>query len=66
MTEPQCRHEWIDRTTVQDARTALFCPRCGTYRFDPPVPLPEVPGGDLYYLQEVTPRDEEEDNDGPR
>lgn len=57
---PLCRHKWIDRTTLQDAHTVLFCPRCASYRFEA---RPQVPDGDLYYLQEVTPRDEE-DNDG--
>ncbi len=62
MAEALCRHEWTDVSVNGDTRLVQFCHKCDTYWFKP---RPTVPEGDLYYLQEVTSR-EEEDNDGPR
>ena len=61
MTEAQCRCDW-QVVSETERSTMLFCHLCNTYRFER---KPVLPPGEMYYLQEVTPR-EEEDNDGPR
>lgn len=60
MSRATCRHRWVDRTTVQDHRTVLFCFDCSSYRFER---RPQVPEGDLYFLQEVTPQQDDDEED---
>lgn len=66
MTEAQCRHVWREvptKTSDGSNRPITRCENnCGAARWEG---RPVLPAGGIYYLQEVTPRDEE-DNDGPR
>jgi len=61
-----CRHVWREepaKTSDGSNRPITRCVnKCGAIRWDG---RPVSPAGDLYFLTEVTPR-EEEDDDGPR
>lgn len=55
MAEALCRHDWQVASETERS-TMFFCHLCSAYKFER---APTVPEGDLYYLQEVTPREGE-------
>lgn len=55
MAEAPCAHDWQVASETERS-TMFFCHLCNTYRFER---KPVLPPGEMYYLQEVTPREEE-------
>lgn len=55
MAEALCRHDWQVASETERS-TMFFCHLCNTYRFEQKAALPP---GDMYYLEETTPREGE-------